>query len=40
MQVHGSGQFQAPPHVDDPRFVDLDALAAKEEKESAQSDVA
>jgi hypothetical protein len=40
MQVHGSGQFQAPPHVDDPRFVDLDALAAKEEKESAQSDAA
>jgi hypothetical protein len=40
MQVHGSGQFQASPHVDDPRFIDLDALAAKAEKESAQSDAA
>jgi hypothetical protein len=35
MQVHGSGQFQAPPHADDPRLVDLDALAAQE---SAKAD--
>src|SRR5262245_25670638 len=28
MKVHGSGLFQAPPHADDPRLVDLDALAA------------
>jgi hypothetical protein len=26
MRVHGSGQFQAPPHADDPRLVDLDTL--------------
>jgi hypothetical protein len=35
MQVHGSGQFQAPPHADDPRLVDLGALAAQE---SAKAD--
>jgi hypothetical protein len=37
MKIHGSGLFQAPPHVDDPRLVDLDALAALEQ-ESAKAD--
>ncbi|HXZ45546.1 MAG TPA: hypothetical protein VEH02_02320 [Pseudolabrys sp.] len=37
MKVHGSGQFQAPPHAADPRLVDLDALAAREQ-ESAKAD--
>ena len=37
MKVHGSGLFQAPPHADDPRLVDLDALAAREQ-ESAKAD--
>jgi len=32
MKVHGSGLFQAPPHADDPRLVDLDALAAREQE--------
>jgi hypothetical protein len=35
MRVHGSGQFQAPPHADDPRLVDLDALAAREQQSTA-----
>jgi hypothetical protein len=39
MHVHGSGRFHGDPDPDDPRLVDLDALAA-EEKESAQADVA
>ena len=39
MQIHGSGQFQAPPHADDPRLVDLDALAAHEQ-ETAKADQA
>jgi hypothetical protein len=30
MQIHGSGQFQAPPHADDPRLINLDVLAAQE----------
>jgi hypothetical protein len=30
MQVHGSGQFYSTPQHDDPRLVDLDALAAQE----------
>jgi hypothetical protein len=37
MKIHGSGLFQAQPHVDDPRLVDLDALAALEQ-ESAKAD--
>jgi hypothetical protein len=37
MKVHGSGLFQAPPHADDPRLVDLDALAACEQ-ETAKAD--
>lgn len=37
MQVHGGGLFQAPPHADDPRLVDLDVLAAREQ-ESAKAD--
>ena len=37
MQIYGSGQFQAPPHADDPRLVDLDALAAHEQ-ETARAD--
>ena len=37
MQIHGSGQFQAPPHADDPRLVDLDALTAHEQ-ETARAD--
>ena len=39
MHVHGSGRLNSDPRQDDPRVVDLDALAA-EEKESAQADVA
>ena len=31
MQIHGSGQFPAPAHADDPRLVDLDVLAAQEQ---------
>jgi hypothetical protein len=30
MQIHGSGQFYCPLQHDDPRLVDLDALAAQE----------
>jgi hypothetical protein len=37
MKVHGSGLFQAPPHADDPRLVNLDALAAREQ-ESGKAD--
>ena len=37
MKIHGSGLFQAPPHVDDPRLVDLDVLAVREQ-ESAKAD--
>jgi hypothetical protein len=40
MKVHGSGQFQAPPHADDPRLVDLDALAAQEQHSTAADDAA
>jgi hypothetical protein len=40
MQVHGSGQFQAPPHADDPRLVDLDALAAHEQQSTKADDAA
>ena len=39
IRVHGSGLFQGPPHVDDPRLVDLDALAVREQ-ESAKADAA
>jgi hypothetical protein len=35
MKVHGSGLFQGPPHADDPRLVDLDALAAREQSAKA-----
>ena len=42
MHVHGSGRLNSDPRQDDPRVVDLDALAAEEAevKESAQADVA
>jgi hypothetical protein len=41
MHVHGSGQLQSDPPADDPKLIDLDALAAlAEEKESARADVA
>ncbi len=40
MQVHGSGQFQAPPQADDPRFVDLDVLAAQDQESSKADDAA
>ena len=40
MHVHGSGRFHSDPAADDPQLVDLDALAATAEKESAQADVA
>ncbi len=40
MKVHGSGQFQAPPHADDPRLVDLDALAAQEQQSTTADDAA
>jgi hypothetical protein len=40
MRVHGSGQFQAPPHADDPRLVDLDALAAREQQSTKADDAA
>jgi hypothetical protein len=40
MHVHGSGRSDSDPHHDDPQVVDLDALAAEEEEESAQADVA
>jgi hypothetical protein len=40
MHIHGSGQFQAPPHVDDPRFVNLDALAAHEQESTKADDAA
>ena len=40
MQVHGSGQFQAPPDADDPRLVDLDALAAHEQQSTKADDAA
>ena len=40
MRVHGSGQFQAPPHADDPRLVDLDALAAHEQQSTKADDAA
>ena len=37
IRVHGSGLFQGPPHADDPRLVDLDALTVREQ-ESAKAD--
>ena len=37
IRVHGSGLFQGPPHADDPRLVDLDVLAVREQ-ESAKAD--
>jgi hypothetical protein len=40
MHIHGSGQFQAPAHVDDPRFVNLDALAAHEQESTKADDAA
>jgi hypothetical protein len=40
MRVHGSGQFQAPPDADDPRLVDLDALAAHEQRSTKSDDAA
>jgi len=40
MQIHGSGQFQAPPLADDPRLVDLDALAAHEQETAKADDAA
>jgi len=40
MRVHGSGQFQAPPDADDPRLVDLDALAAHEQQSTKSDDAA
>jgi hypothetical protein len=39
IRVHGTGLFQGPAHADDPRLVDLDALAAREQ-ESAKADAA
>lgn len=38
MHVHGSGRLHSDPQEDDPQLVDLDALAAEEER--AQADVA
>src|SRR5439155_17822463 len=38
MHVHGSGEINRDPDLDDPHLVDLDALTA--EKESARADVA
>jgi len=40
MRVHGSGQFQAPPDADDPRLVDLDALAADKQQSTKADDAA
>ena len=40
MQIHGSGQFQAPPLADDPRLVDLDALATHEQETAKADDAA
>ena len=40
MQIHGSGQFQAPPLADDPRLVDVDALAAHEQETAKADDAA
>src|SRR5262249_62073114 len=40
MRGHGSGQFQAPPDADDPRLVDLDALAAAEQQSTKAVDAA
>jgi hypothetical protein len=40
MRVHDSGQFQAPPYADDPRLVDLDALAAHEQQSTKADDAA
>ena len=40
MQIHGSGQFQAPPLADDPRLVDLDALATHEQETATTDDAA
>jgi hypothetical protein len=40
MRVHGSGQFQAPADADDPRLVDLDALAAHEQEGPKADDAA
>jgi hypothetical protein len=34
MQVHGSGQFYCTLQHDDPRLVDLDALAAQEMRDN------
>ena len=39
IRVHGAGLFQGPAHADDPRLVDLDALAIREQ-ESAKADAA
>ena len=39
IRVHGTGLFQGPAHADDPRLVDLDALAVREQ-ESAKADAA
>jgi len=39
IRVHGTGLFQGPAHPDDPRLVDLDALAVREQ-ESAKADAA
>ena len=40
MQIHGSGRFQAPPLADDPRLVDLDALATREQETAKADDAA
>ena len=40
MRVQGSGQFQAPADADDPRLVDLDALAAHEQEGPKADDAA
>ena len=40
MLVHGSGQFQAAADADDPRLVDLDALAAHEQQGPKADDAA
>jgi len=39
MQIYGNGKSGSAPHADDPRLVDLDALAAQE-KSAAQANVA
>ena len=40
MHVHGSGQQQAEPKVDDPALIDLDALVIADAQENPQADVA